>query len=359
MGAKEQQDGGPDSPLGGLAGLPVYPGTIPATTEKEEVAAERVLSRRQFLRRALVTALAIPPVAAAAGLGYVGFFGEDPEERARRYRSPHMGEPVILGTRERYPYTRSALRIFAEEEVRLTPERFAYVAELCTIADNIADQVAVRMKDAHGSDSVRDAIRLAGENPERLLQYAHAIAAELRQSGCFYDYEGSLADAVDPAHPRPSGAAYHLDCDLLCLVALHAASRHDVPFHAVIVPGHMYLGSPAFPAFACEMTAFRGARATGHHLGRGLRMVPQWEAHPAFSPSHDAECAGHIMSEGELQEAAIGSVLFEMAEHAGWNGEQLRRVLQQAERECERGLPGEFIPAARDYIVWKLEMTTR
>ncbi|MBI1934533.1 hypothetical protein HYS30_02595 [Candidatus Peregrinibacteria bacterium] len=358
MRAKENQDGSQDPPLGGLSGLPAYPEFVPTVAETEEVAAEPVLSRRRFLHCALVTALTIPPVATAAGLGYVGFFGEDPEERARRYRSPRMGEPVILGTRERYPYSRSALRIFAEEEVRLTPDRFDYVAELCTIADNIADQVAVRMKDAHGNDSVTEALRVAGESEAHLLQYASAIAAELRHSGCFYYPEESLADAVDPVHPRPWGAAYHLDCDLLCLVALHCASRHDVPFHAVVVPGHMYLGSPAFPELAVEMTAFRG-EMTGIRLGRGLRLVPQWDAHPAFSSSHDTQRASHSMSEGELQEAAIGSVLYEMAEHAGRDGEKLRRILRQAERECARGLPGKMIFYTRNYIVWKLEMATR
>lgn len=365
MEAKEHQDGGRDPPLGGLMGLPVYPESIPTLVERET---EPVLSRRRFLRRALVTALAIPPVATAAGLGYIGFFGEDPEERARRYRSPGMGEPVIVGTRERYPYTRSALRIHAEEEVRLTPERFDRIAELCTIADNIADQVAVRMKEVHGSSSVTEALHRARESQEHLLQYAQAIAMELRQSGCFYHQEGALADAVDPVHSRPPEASYHLDCDLLCLIALHAASRHDVPFHAVVAPSHMYLGSPAFPELAIEMTAFRG-RPTGHRLGHGLRMVPQWEAHPTFTSSHEAQRScwrfkreglqrefGFFepMSEGELQEGAIGSVLFEMTGYGESDSEKLQSVLERAERECERALPGRMVPCALYNTAWQL-----
>lgn len=364
MEAKEPKDGSQDPLLGGLAGLPAYPGSIPTLVEREVF----LESRRRFLRRALVTALAIPPVATAAGLGYVGFFGEDPEERARRYRSPRMGESVVLGTHERYPYSRSALRIHAEEEVRLTPERFDYVAELCTIADNIADQVAVRMKNAHESDSVTEALRIAVESEEHLLQYASAIATELRHSGCFYHPEGSLANAVDPAHPRPKGAAYHLDCDLLCLIALHSASRHDIPFHAVVAPSHMYLGSPAFPELAIEMTAFRG-EVTGVRLGRGLRMVPQWDACPTFSSSHDAQRAHwqfaredlprafgffQPMGESELQEAAIGSVLYEMADHTKNDGQKLRHVADVAWREGGRNLPGRMIPCAMYYVAWRM-----
>lgn len=318
-------------------------------------------SRRKFL-------WALGGTMVAGGLGVAGLKAfptgrrwflrnvqKDPVAIRESYRESDLTEPVIVGTRERYPYTQSSLLTYAEEETRLFPENREGVQRTTVIADNIANRVAehclaaVRKADTKFKDTtMEEALRLMGQNKHNLTMYVKFIAYELIQAGCFYHEEGTLARAADPAVHE--NAEFHLDCDLLCHVALHCAARHDIPLHGVSAPLHMYLGSPNAPDLAFEMTEFRenthvrdlsGHRREQVQVSEDIvssheRQERRWRFAPGarerfrfFQPHADAD----------IRAAAVGNLLAKKIEHAERATNRIEALSQAsaiADRELER-----------------------
>lgn len=184
---------------------------------------------------------------------------------------------------ERYPYSFSPLEFLAEQERKI----FAHESNeeaLCT-ALNLANSVANYTADFTRSRlqnllnmrhwpydapfvSADNALAGAGNAPHLLQIYVEDIGREIHRAGYRYQPEGLLSSAFAADQ---IGSPFHLDCDLLTYMTLHAAYRHNLPLAAVPAPNHMYIGSFRYPNFAMEMTRI-GHRplATTHQEQEGI-----------------------------------------------------------------------------------------
>jgi hypothetical protein len=267
---------------------------------------EPVFSRRNFVKAGLIAT-----VAGSAGI-FVAHKARQalhPYGIALSYRDPNMTEPIIMDSHNRYPYTRSALSIHTDAEKRFLPQGEGLITQLTTIEDNIANRVAQRVHETVKGQSIQESLHTVGSTPQGLSLYMKLIAEEHIRAGCICDIrnpggEGSFADAIDPHKNYPG--TFNLDCDLLSNGALHAASRHDIPLHAVFAPNHVYVGSPQYAKFAREMTAFRRPilfhPLTGYPNRPPLVPNPQDEVHPRYISSHKTQKDKWIFSSPEIEE---------------------------------------------------------
>lgn len=316
--------------LGDLIGSPQQP-------DPGDDTANAGMSRRQWLAAA----------AGVVGAGALGYFkGEDawnwvqtdvlevPAAIRDAYRDPNMTRDIVVAREGRYPYPESTLEVYAREEKRLFPGRVG-VDDAITVATNIANRVAVQAQELVKTQvergelegpatkwNVEKSLKHLGSTEEGLNAYMKLIAKELIRAGCFYKIEGSLETAMDER--RHNDSKFHLDCDLLCHVALHAASRHDMPIHGVRAPGHMYVGSPDYRNFAIEMTAFRGERVSRVNglrqesyisIGAGFtNSQGAMQSHFHQVSSAEAERLGYFkpLNIQEIQEGAVGNLLIEL-----------------------------------------------
>jgi hypothetical protein len=261
---------------------------------------------------------------------------KDPDAIHRSYRSRNASEDIVIETQDLYPYDESTLLIYISEEKRLFADR-SKIDQAIIIADNISNRVAAacyklaqdslsqsNRQDEATSLSMEEALRMMSSNENNLIVYAKLVAMELIRAQCIYTEESSLQNAVDPA--LHAGNFFHLDCDLLCHFALHAASRHNVALHAVNAPQHMYLGSPIFPELAIEMTDFRDSQEINRRLRKNgvVKYTDIRQIGNDFESSHEVQESrwrfatpfvkdrfGFFkpMTESGIRESAIGGLI--------------------------------------------------
>lgn len=364
-----------------------FVGDLVGAADLDEASAPKGMSRRQWL--AVATAV--------VGTGAVAAFKGDeiwnwvqaevlevPAAIREQYRDPNMTTDIIIPREGRYPYSESTLIAYAAEEMRMFPDREG-AAVAVTIATNIANRVAEQTRELIQKKVDKDsptgsgekvthkqALNKLAETPEGMSEYVKLIGRELIRSGCYYKIEGSLDSAVD--EDRHNSAKFHLDCDLLCHVALHCASRHDMPLQGMRAPQHMYIGSPAFGAFAVEMTAFRGERVnrvnglrneTITALGEGF-LTSQGAMMNHFSrrvSREETERLGYFTSltMDSMREGAVGNLLVELLTEGLQKKDpaQLEYICAVGDRELKRFVGKDLVAQnvyairslARDYYV--------
>jgi hypothetical protein len=344
------------------------------------------MSRRQWLAAA-TTVVGAGAIAAIKGEEIWNWVQaevlEVPAAIRDQYRDPNMTKDIIIPREGRYPYADSTMEVYAEEERRMFPDRDGTIVAV-TIATNIANRVADQAteivqkqldKEAGGrADKVshKDALNKLAETPEGMTEYVKLIGRELIRAGCYYKIEGSLDAAVDDRYHN--SAKFHLDCDLLCHVALHCASRHDMPLQGMRAPQHMYIGSNAFGAFAVEMTAFRGERVnrmnglrneTVTALGEGF-ITSQGAMLNYFSrrvSRAETERLGYFtpLDQNAMREGAVGNLLVELLTEGLQKKDpaELEYICAVGDRELKRFVGKDLVAQnvyaihslARDYYI--------
>lgn len=339
-----------------------YPGAVAMMGE------ERLRSRRRFLEVGVAATVAVVTGVVIWKIQEImnGENESNTREIAMMYRDPAMTEPVIVPTRKRYPYSESALLIHANEEKKMFLDHAENVDTMIVIADNIANRVAQRVHEGVRASSVHASLRRIGASNESLQRYCALVAAELRRGHCFCFPEGSLHDAVGAGRNVDPFIMFHLDCDLLCDVALHCAARHDIPLHAVAAPNHMYIGSPDYSDFAVEMTAFRG-QLDALEVFRGNVLADR--VHPDFFSSHAKQrkkwkfdnpnverTFGFFqpVPEERLHEIAIVELFREVRERVT-NGPEGEAFCAEAESKLARYSDGVLLPS----VVYYAHVMTR
>ncbi|MCB0352838.1 MAG: hypothetical protein KDD64_04910 [Bdellovibrionales bacterium] len=288
------------------------------------------------------------------------------------YRQPGTTVDVVLDSRNYYPYDQSTLELYAAQERLIFPDRDGAETAL-TIANNIANRVALaahervqKRAELRGDSklyTMEEAFAELASSQAGLQEYVCLIGEELLRAGCYYKIEQSLDAAVDET--KHLDGKFHLDCDLLCHVALHAASRHDMPLHAIRAPQHMFLGSPVYENFAVEMTLFRGEplrQANGETtvtFGSGfLTDLHTMKSYLGRRLSQaEIERAGYFeaMSQTSIAESAVGNLLVDVFAEALREKDiaRLTYVTAVADRELAR-YEGHDILAQNVYAVHRV-----
>jgi hypothetical protein len=348
---------------------------------EEDLSAPKGMSRRQWLAAATAVA-GVGAVAAIKGGDAWEWIQaevlEVPAAVRAQYRDPNYTRDVIIPREGRYPYPDSTMEAYAEEERRMFPDRHGVDVAL-VIATNIANRVAEQAREAVQTKADQDhptgkaekvshkeALNLLASSPEGLSEYMKIMAKELIRSGCYYKIESSLDSAVD--EERHNSSKFHLDCDLLCHLALHCASRHDMPLQGMRAPQHMYIGSPAFGAYAIEMTAFRGERVRRQDglrnevvtaIGEGY-FTSQGAMQMHFSrrvPRSEVERLGYYtpLDMNAMREGAVGNLLVELLTEGLQKKDpaQLEYICAVGDRELNRFV-GKDLVAQNVYAVHSL-----
>lgn len=239
------------------------------------------LDRRSFLKQLGVRAVLWPTaIAAVAYRTEIGEVLMSPWTVNNPYWKKGATKDVIMESHEEYPYSRSTFEMFVDENEKSFPGNATLKNNLemvRALADNVANGTAEKALDyvrgLPGKEEISqaDAFKFLSSNPEGMSAYAECIASELRRAQVFYRVESTFDTSVQST--TPFNEKCYMDCDLLSHVALHCASRHDMPLHAILAHEHMYVGSPRYPELAIEMTAFRPS--DDEKTGKNDRSAPR------------------------------------------------------------------------------------
>jgi hypothetical protein len=214
------------------------------------------------------------------------------------WKKGFIDDVIVKGDETLYPYNVSTFEAFTDLNKRVfynESQQQRDVDTVATIANNIANGVAHNCL-----RGVQESLRREGKDNEALsltmkqtmaylaqtkegqIYYAKMIAHELMRAQCEYDeteaFNQSVTDLMGADKVR-------MDCDLLSHIALHCASRHDMPFIAYAAPQHMYVGSTTIPDLAFEMTLFRNKTGV-NGWGKGIYGT---EIADGFITSHSAK----------------------------------------------------------------------
>lgn len=274
-----------------------------------------IFSRRNFLRAGVATLLSSTTIPAYARGRRRGFF-----QRPQQREQPKNTEMINTQYNHKfYPYSRSALEMYLEEEKRLFPEADTRGIQL--IADTYANNAAMRTVNIVSKLTGRRlnrslAMQMVRKDPVMLLGYFRAWADELTEGGCGYKAGALYAQGTD----RNRKQFRHLDCDMYSYLVLHGAAIDDIPITAHRRPRHLYLGSTQHPWMAIEMTHQNQPRTRPYpiqdhnpklFLPEGYLCTHDSELHGVY-PEHIKEWRYDLpLPESDIKPSAVGNLLFE------------------------------------------------